>query len=193
MHPTFTCARRSRVYRGRRGAAGGRRVEDAAPLRRHGGRMGAARPLRGTRTPRLVCECTCAHWHGHARIHAHSHVHRHAHAHVHMHAHAHERMRERNCMCVRCPARALLVDGAGRMDGMLGGEVMLQHDAVSPSNSVQAETEEIEHFRCDHCEYTTYSKHGLSVHMVYRHRKQQQLDISHEEVSIVSSEYHVRY
>ena len=65
---------------------------------------------------------------------------------------------------------------------------MLQHAAVSPSHSVQAEKEDIEHFRCDHCECTTYFKHGLSVHMEYRHKKHQKPDISYAEMSIVSSE-----
>ena len=64
---------------------------------------------------------------------------------------------------------------------------MLKHAAVSPSSLVQAEIEEFERFRCDHCEYTTFSKHGLSVHMGYRHKKQQKPDISYEEVSIVES------
>ena len=34
----------------------------------------------------------------------------------------------------------------------------------------------------DHCEYTTYSKHGLCVHMGYRHKKQQKPSISYDEV-----------
>ena len=69
--------------------------------------------------------------------------------------------------------------------GLPPSKLMLQLSAVSPSNSVQAENEEFEHFRYDHCEYTTYSKHGLSVHMGYRHKKQQKPDISYEEVSIL--------
>ena len=71
--------------------------------------------------------------------------------------------------------------------GLPPSRLMLQQAAVSPSNSVQADIEEFEHFRCDHCEYTTFSKHGLSVHMGYRHKKQQKPDISYEEVSIVES------
>ena len=71
--------------------------------------------------------------------------------------------------------------------GLPPSQLMLQHAAVSPSRSVQAEIEEYEHFRCDHCEYTTFSKHGLSVHMGYRHKKQQKPDISYEEVSLVES------
>ena len=69
--------------------------------------------------------------------------------------------------------------------GLSTSKLMLQHAAVSPSNSVQTENEEFEHFICYHCEYTTYSKHGLSVHMGYRHKKKQKPDISYDEVSMV--------
>ena len=62
--------------------------------------------------------------------------------------------------------------------GLPPSRLMLQQAAVSPSNSVQAEIEEFEHFRCDHCEYTTFSKHGVSVHMGYRHKNQQKSDIA---------------
>ena len=72
--------------------------------------------------------------------------------------------------------------------GLPPSQLMLQHAAVSPSSSVQAEIEEFEHFRCDHCEYTTFSKHGLSVHMGYRHKKQQKPDISYDEAFSVSLE-----
>ena len=75
--------------------------------------------------------------------------------------------------------------------GLPPSRLMLQHAAVSPSQSVEAESSNIEHFKCDHCEYTTYSKHGLSVHMGYRHKKEQKPDISYEEVSNVSIDYTV--
>jgi hypothetical protein len=72
--------------------------------------------------------------------------------------------------------------------GLPPSRLMLQHAAASPAQSVQAESNNIEHFKCNHCEYTTYSKHGLSVHMRYRHKKQQKPDISYDEASSVSLE-----
>ena len=69
--------------------------------------------------------------------------------------------------------------------GLPPSRLMLQHDAASPAQSFQAESINIEHFKCDHREYTTYSKHGLSVHMGYRHKKHQKPDIPYDEASSV--------
>ena len=48
---------------------------------------------------------------------------------------------------------------------------------IGPETTVQS-LEEL-----DHCEYTTFSKHGLSVHIGYRHWKQLKPDISYKEIS----------
>ena len=42
----------------------------------------------------------------------------------------------------------------------------------------------IKHFKCDHSDYTTYSKHGLAVHIGIRHTELQKPEVFHEEVPL---------
>ena len=42
----------------------------------------------------------------------------------------------------------------------------------------------IEHFRCYHFAYTTYSKHGIAVNIGMRHKELQKPEILHEEVPL---------
>ena len=63
--------------------------------------------------------------------------------------------------------------------GLPPSRLMLQHAAVSGDPE-----KGLEHFNCHHCEYTTFSKHGLGVHVGVKHKGLQKPEVSHEEVSL---------
>ena len=57
-----------------------------------------------------------------------------------------------------------------------GGHYIEQQKPVAKHEESNDVKNEIEHFMCDHCEYGTYWKHGLAVHLGIRHKEKQKPD-----------------